>query len=148
MLTESATDELVLQYLQNCKQQNEKYYSEMLIWGVRPNDIIKWMNSPVKYAHWNYEHIDKVEHAINQIAFYNLKEAPVIEPQYREDIILAKVLRNSLMVFDRSDFFSGQVNRIHVIQFLERDEIIYHWNNDFLLKVIADLNRVKEHLLK
>ena len=51
------------------------------------------------------------------------------------------------MVLGSSEFIGNIVNINHVIQYMERNPVIYEWNGDLVKSVQYEVKRVKEKLL-
>jgi hypothetical protein len=65
-----------------------------------------------------------------------------------EDYIVAKVIANSPLAFNSYPYFTGAVGRQHIIDYLERNEVIHTWNVDFLVAVVTKADEAKAFLLK
>ncbi|MHB1148406.1 MAG: hypothetical protein ACYC01_12535, partial [Lutibacter sp.] len=73
---------------------------------------------------------------------------PKIDLQTEEDRVLSKLLRkNNFFSFFTYIFNSKMVSIQHIIQFMERDPIIFEWNADFVWQVSQEVNQVKNKLL-
>jgi len=138
----------VLTYLKKMKLHNKSAYDKIIIFGAKPHDIIKFIERPEDCGRWPIDFVYKVQSTIPKISKMFLIDFPKIEQQTEEDRILSKLLRkNNFPNFDADTFFGIMVSVNHVIQFLERDPVIYEWNAFFVLQVSEEVIRVKEKLL-
>lgn len=141
------TKKKVLTYLKKMKFQNQAYYDLIILYTVKANEIVKYLEHPELCGRWPFEHVCKIEYAINQISKH-LIDFPYIEIQTEEDRILSKLLKkNNFLAFGSNTFFNENVTVHHVIAYMERNEIIYSWNSDFVLKTQQLVNKVKAQLL-
>lgn len=149
METIQETDRMVAEYLEKYKKTNPEYYYNLLIWGVSPNDIIKFIKTPEKCTRWKDDYSDKIWRAIELIYENRLIPFPLIEKQKEEDKILATALKNTgIIAFHTTCFFILPVKLEHVIKYMERDKEIYDWNADFVLSAQHEVKKAKAFLLK
>lgn len=142
-------EEAVLDYLKKFKKYCSHAYNKLLIWGVRPNNIIRFIENNQKEVLMNYDFIIQIESAIKKIYEHNIIPFPKIESQQEEDKLLAKVIRNGHeIMFGKSNFFRMEVTKEQVAKYLERNEEIHDWNADFVIKVQNEVERAKLFLLK
>ncbi|MHB1197225.1 MAG: hypothetical protein ACYC0A_10335 [Lutibacter sp.] len=140
--------ESVLTYLKKYKLYNKSAYEYLILFGVNPNDIIKFMEHPEKCGNWPFDFVCQVESAIAKIDKKYLIDFPKIDLQTEEDRVLSKLLRkNNFFSFFTYIFNSKMVSIQHIIQFMERDPIIFEWNADFVWQVSQEVNQVKNKLL-
>lgn len=138
----------VLTYLKKIKLQNQVYYEGLSLYCVKPNDIIKYIEHPEKCSKFPLDFIATIENAIIRISKKYLIDFPIIESQTEEDRVLSKLLRkNSFFAFGTNTFFREEITINHIIAYMERDEIIYLWNADFVLKTQHEVKRAKAFLL-
>lgn len=138
----------VLTYLKRMKFQNQAYYDLIILYSVKANEIVNYIEHPEACGKWPFDYVCKIEYAINQISKKNLIDFPYIEIQAEEDRVLSKLLKkNNFLAFGSNTFFKENVTVNHVIAYMERNEIIYSWNSDFVLKTQQLVNKVKEQLL-
>lgn len=143
-----STQKRVLTFLKKMKLQNQSCYGKLMLFSVKPNDIIKYIESPEKCGKWPIDFVIQVNHAIIQISKKYFIDFPEIEIQNDEDKVLSKLLRkNNFFAFGTNTFFGEEITVHHVIAYMERDELIYEWNPDFVLKTQLEVKRVKEVLL-
>jgi hypothetical protein len=74
-------------------------------------------------APWILSFVYKVNCAISKIKKHNLVSKPIIK-KTEEDRILAKVIKNSAIVFNHTNFEKHTVNKTYIIQFLNHDVAI------------------------
>ena len=138
----------VLTYLKKFKFYNKSGYEYLILFGVNPNDIIKYIEHPEKCGNWPFDFVCQVESAITKISKKYLIDFPIIELQTDEDRVLSKLLRkNNFFSFFTNIFNSRMVSIHHIIQFMERDPIIFEWNADFVWQVSQEVIKVKKELL-
>lgn len=143
-----STQQSVLTYLKKLKFQNLTYYDIIILFGVKPNDIIKYIERPEQCGKWPFDFVSQIYDAILKIEKYCLIGIPQIELQTDEDKVISKLLRkNFYLCFGTNTFFGDEIQVHHVIAFMERNEVIYEWNADFILKTQKEVKRVKEFLL-
>lgn len=141
----------VEEYLRKEQVQNPEVYSKLIIKGVNPRDIIKYIKNPEIGERWGHEYTSQVNVAIDYIYddLIGSTTLPEVEKQTIEDVILAKVLKNaSFMIFGTTKFLNKLVAMHHIVSYLQRDEKIHKWNADFLSLVQHEVIREKDYLLK
>jgi hypothetical protein len=115
---------------------------------VKPNDIIKYIEHPEDCGKWPFYFVGQVDNAVTKIAKKYLIDFPEIDKQTEEDRVLVKLLtKNNFYAFGTNTFFNNDITVHHVIAFMERNEVIFEWNRDFILRTQQAVNRVKEFLL-
>lgn len=140
--------ERVLTYLKNAKLQNRFAYDYMVLFSVKPNDIIKYIERPDDCGRWPMDYVCLVDAAINQISKKYLIEFPEIEAQTEEDRVLSKFLKkNSSLTFGFDSTKIEEVTREHIIAYMTREDLIYKWNADFVLRVQSRVERLKGIML-
>lgn len=138
----------VLDYLKNMKKYCPLYYEHLRTFGVAPNDIIKVIENPDACGRWKFDYVGMVFQAIDKIDKYYLIPFPEIEKQTEEDRVISNILRkNSYYCFGTNTFFDELVKVNHIIDYMERNKVIYEWNAHFVLCVQQEVKRVKEFLL-
>ena len=138
----------VLKYLKN----EQKFVSENNVivsyYGVSAKDIIKFIEHPELCGRWPFDYVFQIENTITKISKKYIIDFPQIEIQTEEDRVLSKLLKkNNFLAFGTNTFFDKIVTVKHVIQFMERDPIIYEWNAYFVWLVSHVVLRVKEKLI-
>lgn len=142
------TKATVWSYLKKSKLQNKDLYDRLILFSVKPHDIVKYIERPEDIGKWPFDFVIQVEFAITQISKKLIIDFPKIEIQTEEDRVLSKILKkNSVFAFGTNSYFGEEITVSHVIAYMERDEIIYSWNSDFVLKTQNIVNKVKELLL-
>jgi len=140
----------VMDYLQKKKLQNTTMYLNLRIAGVHPNDIVKYIEDPVVADRWKKDYYNEINNAIFYIYedLVSNVEFPEIETQTQEDILLAKILKNTgFWIFHSNRFLNQNIALSHVISFLKRDKEIFNWNTIFLIQVQQEVEKVKAYLL-
>ncbi len=142
------TEARVLEYLRKYKKFLPEYFDKLVIFGARANDIVKIIQNPDACGHWRFDYVYTVFEAIKKINKKYLIPFPEIEEQTEEDRVISYILKkNAQLCLGTTDFFKGTVNVNHVIEFMERNPVIYDWNADFVLNVQYEVMRVKNFLL-
>jgi hypothetical protein len=143
------TQKRVLDYLKKLKIQYPDSYNRLTIFGLKPNDIIKYIERPEDCGRWPFDFVAQVNFAITKISKKYLIDFPDIELQTEEDRVLSKILKkNNFFAFDSNTFFGAEITVHHVIAYMERDSAIYNWNAYFINQVRQEVKRVKEYLLE
>ena len=152
VIDSTALDEInaeVIEYLRREKIQNPEDYSCLAIKGVKPNDIIKLINKADITTRWGHDYTIRVIAAIDYI--YDECIIPykgyTVEKQTEEDRILAKILRNRGNIMFYGDELSERVSLNHVIDYLERSELLLNWNHRFIERTKMQVDEIKEILL-
>jgi hypothetical protein len=144
----NSTEQKVLIYLKKMKLQNKSCYDRLILFGVKPNDIIKYIERPEDCGKWPFDFVYQVQNAVTKISKNYLMDFPEIEIQTEEDRVLSKLLtKNNFYPFGTNTFFKNDITVHHVTAFMERNEVIYEWNGDFILRIQQEVNRVKAFLL-
>lgn len=143
-----STQKRIVTFLKKMKLHNPEYYDRVIMFSVKPNDIIKYLELPENCGNWPFDFVGKVEFAVKRIAKLYLVDFPEIETQTEEDRVLSKLLtNNNFNAFGTNTFFKNEVTVNHVIQFMKRDAVIYDWNGYFVSQVKQEVQRVKNILL-
>ena len=143
-----ATNKIVVTYLKKMRLQNQAYYDKLILYGAKPHDIIKIIERPDECGTWPFDYVCQIFDAVKKTAKNYVIDFPEIEQQTDEDTVLSKLLRkNNDFAFGTNKFFGELITVKHVIAFMERNEVIYAWNGDFILRTQAEVKRVKEFLL-
>ena len=141
------TQERVLRILKTMKLQNRAYYDRLMLFSVKPDDIIKYIERPEDCGKWPFDFLGEIQNAIKQISKKYVIDFPKIESQTDEDRVLSRLLRkHNFFAFGTNTFFKDEVTVHHVIAYMERDEIIYLWNPDFVIKTQHEVKRMKAFL--
>ena len=116
--------------------------------GAGLKDMIKYIETPEKCGRWPLELLLLTEEAIKKTKKKYLIDFPVIENQTEEDRVLSKLLlKNNYFCFGKNTLFDGIVQLENVVQYMERQPLIYDWTSYFVLRVQATTTKVKEFLL-
>lgn len=138
----------VLTFLNNLKLQNKASFELVMFSAVKPHDIIKYIERPEDCRHWPMDFVYQVDRAIAQIDIKYIVDLPKIEEQTEEERVLSKLLRkNDCFAFGTNTFFKNEITAYHVITYMQRNEIMYSWNADFILKIQHEVKRVIAFLL-
>jgi hypothetical protein len=138
----------VLTYLKKVKIQNQSNSNIIAYFAANINDIIKFIERPDDCGTWPFDFVCQVNDAIKKINKLALIDFPKIEKQTEEDRVLSRLLRkNNFFAFGTNLFFGSEITVFHVIAYMERDEVIYDWNADFVIGTKQEVKRVKEFLL-
>ncbi len=140
----------VVEYLKKTKRQYPILYEKMILFGAKPNDIIKFITNRSATVEWNFDYKMTVDFALNRIydEIIDVIPYPALEPQSQEDIIVAKIL-SKIEPLLPSIFKIGNfcVSFPHIIAFLNRDAVITDWNPDFVIDVMRETQRLKDELI-
>ena len=139
----------VLEFLKKELKVVENKNGILVFYAVGAKDLIKYLEHPEKCDRWPFDFIFSVESALKKIKM-NILSIPftIIEAQTEEDRVLSKLLsKNDFFCFGTNTFFKGSVDVSNVIQYLERQNVIYDWSSLFLTKVQQETKRVKEFVL-
>ncbi|TRX16124.1 hypothetical protein FNW25_01740 [Flavobacterium franklandianum] len=143
-----AMNQNVVTYLKKFKLHHKALYDRLIIFGVKPNDVIKYLEQPEQCGNWPFDFVCEMASVIPKISKKYLIDFPIIELQTEEDRVISKLLRkNNLLAFDIKIYLNKMVSVNHLIQFMERDPIIYEWNAYFVWQVSQEVIEVKEKLL-
>lgn len=148
--TEQAVFDKVLDYLQKSELQNPIRYQTMIIYGVKPNDIIKFIQNKPICQKWGFEYLHQVEVALNHIYdnIIAVVQYPQLPPQTPEDTTLAKILSNIKHLLPSIfQIHHPEVSFSHIIAFLNRHKTMADWNPDFMHHVHNETIRLKHTLL-
>ena len=137
----------VLHYLENYKSISENSFSKLILFGVKANDILRYLQNSQVTERWGEEFTDAVYLAIERIYEKYLIPFPVIPELTEIDIFISKMLiKRGWMVLGGTNFFFSPVEMRHVIKYLQRDKEIYTWNSYFIKQIQMEYIRVIEHL--
>ena len=146
-LNETEVDAKMLAYLKKRKLQNPEHFDKVILWGVKPNSIIKYLENHESVKRWDNLLFEKLENAINKIAGNCSVPYPEIPEQTEEDKLLSKIITKSGWRLFNTDFWDMEINRTHIVKYLNRDIELKEWNADFVLKVQWKVAEVKDYLL-
>lgn len=77
------TKKSVLEYLKKKKLQNRESFDRLILFGVKPNDIIKYIERPDDCGRWPFDFVCQVHNAVQKISKKYLIDAPVFSIGYK-----------------------------------------------------------------
>ena len=138
----------VLLYLKNAKLQNKVAYDKLMLFSVKPNDIIKYIERPDDCGNWPLDYVYQVEKAITKISERYLIDFPTLDAQTEEERVLSKFLKkHHYVTFGAINDVETDVTTNHVIAYMQRSAAVYLWNADFVLRVQKEVERMIKVLL-
>lgn len=137
----------VLKYLKNDKRVNPERFSLLMIFGVKPTDVIKYIKRPEACGTWPFDFVHQVDCAISKIYAKYIIDFPVIPPKNDVDDFIAKMFSKNESLFTlKSHHFSDEITLTHMLNYLKRDPDIFTWNADFIINVQSEYKRCIEKL--